>query len=444
MSTEDELLETIETEEAIQKAPAKPKKEWQPNKTFKLTKEQKIILALLSMLIPTVVFVLIPILARNHYTNRLNIPSEIFLSTPQKISLPETTNVNKVYNINLNGYDFPIPDNFSPSRIDENSITFRETLRADARRIYITANPHTQPLNYSKLGISRWFLPRNTFQFVQLILNATWHPIRLMFKAQYYTIEGLNSKIYQCNFGNSYSGFVYPSAGQEGYMARAFNKGGPGYFDYHIKDPVNPPTLNEWLNHTSKIRPLELISEKPDQAGASKHNLHSLIQLSRDGENENEILSIGLSEYFRTKSPEWLIPVLEILSNRGYYPDLIAMHQRFNKYFLANPTKAVLWENIMDKAVDKILKIDLDVYETSKELAIYCKNLSDLEIDELELRIVVTDYYGQTNSFLTHVVKAGKILPGFEKNAIVRIPKEISIRDSKLVSHQVTKLLFAE
>lgn len=227
-------------------------------------------------------------------------------------------------------------------------------------------------------------------------------------------------------------------------MARAFNKGGPGYFDYHIKDPVNPPTLNEWLNHTSKIRPLELISEKPDQAGASKHNLHSLIQLSRDGENENEILSIGLSEYFRTKSPEWLIPVLEILSNRGYYPDLIAMHQRFNKYFLANPTKAVLWENIMDKAVDKILKIDLDVYETSKELAIYCKNLSDLEIDELELRIVVTDYYGQTNSFLTHVVKAGKILPGFEKNAIVRIPKEISIRDSKLVSHQVTKLLFAE
>lgn len=441
MSEKDTNQETITSNPAT-----KQKKAWQPKQSFKLTKEQKIILLIMAMLVPTVIFVLIPIVARNHYTNKLNIPREIFLSAPQKIQLPTTTTINNLYTINLNGYKFPIPDNFSPSRISENSIEFRETLRADCRRIYITANPNTQPISFTKLGISRWFLPRNTFKFLQLILNSNWHPIRLMFKAQYYTIEGLNSKIYQCNFGNSYSGFVYPSAGQEGYIARAFNKTGSGYFDYHIKDPVSPPTLNEWLNHTTKISPLEITSELPNKAEASKHNLHNLIKLSReaDPENENELLSIGLSEYFRTKSPEWLIPVLEILSNRKYYPDLIAMHQRFSKHFEANPEMAVLWENIMEKAIDKILKIDLDVYETSKELAIFCKNLSNLEINQLELKIIITDYYGQTSSFITPVVKAGKILPGFEKNNVIRIPREISIRDSKQVTHQVTKLLFAE
>ncbi len=421
---------------------SKPKKQWQPTKRFSLTKEQKIILGLLIILIPLIVFILIPIIARQHFTKHLNIPSEIFLSTPQKISLLDNPVLGTPYNVNINGYEFPIPEDFTPARIGPNHIELRKTHRADTRRIYITANPATQPLKYTKLGISRWFLPKNTFKFMQLILNSTWHPIRLMFKAQYYTIEGLNSKIYECNFDNNYCGFVYPSAGQEGYMTRAFSKDGSGYFDYHIKDSVEPPTLNEWLHHTSKIKPLaKTESNKADESGL---NLHSLIKQAKDRNNENAVLSASLSEYFRTKTPEWLIPVLEILSNREYYPDLIAMHQNFNKHFEQNPELAALWDNVMDKAIDKILKVDFDVYETAKEMTIFYKNLSNLEIDRLEFEFSVVDYYGQISKFKTAVVKAGRVLPQAEKNTTIKIPADVRVRGAKQITHKVTKLLFAE
>lgn len=438
---ENELI-VSEEKETIKESHKAPKKQWKPDAGFTLTRLQKAILGTILVSLPLFFFIVLPIIARNHFPSFLKIPADIFLTTPQKITLTETGSIGSVYKLNINGYEFSIPQKFTPSKITEDGIDLTDSTRSDCRHIYLSSDLEQRLIKYSKIGIGRWFMPNKANDFMDTILNANWHPIRLMFKAQFYAHEGLNSKVYESYFGKTHKGYIYPSPGQKGFLARAFNTKGPGYFDFHIKDPVNPPTLKEWINYASKIRPLENIPDKPIQSLKSEYDLESLIDLAIKSENESEILSITLNEYFRTKSPKWLIPVAQIMLNREYFPDLIDLHQQHIKSFEGNKELTKKWDNIKDRAVEKILKIDVDPYDRLKELNVFCKNLTKLEIEELLLEITVTNALGKDKTFNSSLTTAGRILPNLEKKLIVKVPEDITLVNAQKITAKVMQVVF--
>ncbi|MDD3000473.1 MAG: hypothetical protein PHF29_01825 [Candidatus Riflebacteria bacterium] len=438
---ENELM-ISEEKETVNKPQKAPKKQWKPDERFALTRLQKALIGTFLISVPLFFFIILPIIARNHFSNFLKIPPEIFLTTPQKIVIKDSGTIGSIYKLNINGYEFSIPQRFTPSKINENGIDLTDSTRSDCRHIYLSSDMEQRTIKFSKIGIGRWFMPNKANDFMDIILNANWHPVRLMFKAQFYAHEGLNSKVYESNFGKIHKGYIYPSAGQKGFIARVFNTQGPGYFDFHIKDPVNPPTLKEWINYASKILPLENIQDKPIQTLKSEYDLESLIDLAIKAENESEILSVSLNEYFRTKSPEWLIPVAQIMLNREYFPDLIDLHQQYTNSFEQNPELSKKWENIKDRAVEKILKIDIDSYDRLRELNIFCKNLTKLEIEELLIKITVTNALGKEKSFNSSLITAGRILPSLEKKVIVKVPEDITLVNAQKITAKVMQVNF--
>jgi hypothetical protein len=150
------------------------------------------------------------------------------------INLESTGEMPVSYKVNINGFEYKIPQNFTPVKVGPDSVEFSIAPRREARRIFILGRSTSPEFEFTTTGIARWFMPRSMQNYLQTILRASWHPVRLMFKAQFFASEGITNKIFEARWDAHHRGFIFPILGEIGYMARVFRTNKAGYFEFTI------------------------------------------------------------------------------------------------------------------------------------------------------------------------------------------------------------------
>ncbi|EKD84134.1 MAG: hypothetical protein ACD_39C00221G0003, partial [uncultured bacterium] len=234
---------------------AKKKKNWQSDEEEGLAPWQKAALIAVLTFVPFMLFVVIPMLARDHYSKTLKLPEEVFLKAPEEINLVSTGEVGATYKVTINETEFKIPEAFTPTKISRDRIDFKPSSRREARQITILAQKEARTIQFTKTGFARWFMPSSMQLFLQTILRATWHPIRLIFKAQFFATEGITGRIFEARWDVHHRGFIFPVSGDKGYIGRVFRTNAPGYFEFMVLDSVAPVSLREWVNLAMRIKP---------------------------------------------------------------------------------------------------------------------------------------------------------------------------------------------
>ncbi|MDD2997641.1 MAG: hypothetical protein PHV05_01195 [Candidatus Riflebacteria bacterium] len=418
----------------------KKQKDWKPEEESKLSRLQKGIIAAAISFIPFLFLVILPIMARENFSSNLIVSRDIFLSAPEQINLSSSEAIQPTFKLNIKGVEFKIPDTFTPVRITDDSVEFRIEPRHDSKCIYVCSRPYENTIKYAEEGLARWFMPTSLQEYVEKILNATWHPIRLMFKAQFFASEGITGKIYQADWDANHHGYIFPVKGDRGYLGRIFRDKNQGYFEFLVADSIHHVSLQEWMNLAIRIKP-PLPSENETTASISS-DINFLTEEASIPAKQNQILSFALSGFFKTSSVEWLIPVARVMQQRKFYPELLDMHKQFFKDFSRDETWKAAWKNMFDSTVKQIITTDIDPENLNREIKIYCKNLTALEIGQVWLRITVKSTDDSEKSFVAPLLKQSRLIEDQEKEIFLQLPEDISLANKASVYSNVVQIDF--
>jgi len=421
----------------------KKKKNWQPEQEEGLSRRAKAIIIAVATFIPFMLFIVIPMITRDHYTKTLKLPPEVFLKAPEEINLVSTGEVGAVYKVTINETEFKIPESFTPVKIGRDRIDFKPSPRREARQITILAQKEARTISFTKTGLARWFMPTSMLHFLQAILRATWHPIRLVFKAQFFATEGITGRIFEARWDAHHRGFIFPVSGDKGYIGRIFRTNDAGYFEFMVLDTVSPVSLREWVNLAMRIKPPSDLASATLPAMHGANSIDSLIEKSAIPEREPEILSIALTSFINTRNPAWLIPVSLVMENRGFYAELIDLHKQFINRLDDESSYKNFWNQIFNRALNKIIKLEIDPQLHLRELNISCLNLTHLEITQVLLKITVKSRVSGERSFTSELLPHGRLYEQQEKDIIIRAPDDISLADVESIDYQILRLDFA-
>lgn len=404
---------------------------------------QKLIIASAVSFVPFFFLVILPMLSRDHYVKELKIPEDIFLDSPQMINLVSTSEVPATYKVNINGFEFKIPEKYTPRRINKDNAEFTIEPRREARQIFILGQNVTKNIEFTSTGFARWFLPSSLLGYLQTILRATWHPVRLMFKAQFYAAEGINSKIFEARWDAHHRGFIFPTPGSKGYLGRVFRTNKAGYFEFALIDSVHPVTLREWVNLAMKIKPPSDNDLPPDPFSPGTTSFSSLTEMAEIPEKQGNVLGNALSEFYRTGQPGWLIPVARVMEERKYYRELIELHKQYLSQFPGDSSLRSSLNEIFDRTTRKMLQIDIDPQLGLREMNVHCENLTDLEMTQVWLRVSVKSRLSEEKSFVTALMPHGRLYPNQTKQISIRVPDHINLSESESIEHRINQIEFS-
>jgi len=420
----------------------KSKKKWQPDEEA-MPRWQKLVIAGTLSFIPFFFLVILPMLSRDHFVKELKIPAEIFLGSPQLINLVGTSEVPATYKVNINGYEFKIPDSFTPTRINKESAEFSIEPRREAKHIFILAQKDAKTLDFTKSGFTRWFIPSTLQGYLQTILRASWHPVRLMFKAQFYAAEGINAPIFEARWDAHHRGFIFPTPGNKGYLGRVFRTNDIGYFEFSYKDSIHSVGLRDWVNLAMRIKTPSDGDLPPDPFSPGTASFGQLSELAEIYERQGHVLGTAMSEFYRTQQVGWLIPVARVMEERKYYRELIELHKQYLTSFPGDSSLRSTWNEIFDRTTRKMLAIDIDPQHRRREMSVHCQNLTDLEITQVWLRIAVTSRLAGEKSFIIALMPHGRLYPNQEKQISIRVPDHINLSDSESIEHRINQIEFS-
>lgn len=421
-------------------------------KAAKIAKIKKIAIWTTAILLPIVIFVVIPLYCRNHFVQTLKISEDIFLSSPEEVNLVSSSELGPCYRIKINGYSFSIPNEFTPSKIDYNEAEFRIKSRSEGRFIFLRSERRTRTMNFNSQGVTKWFLPTETRKFLPMILNANWHPFRLLFKSQFFASEGITSKIFKAKWDLNHEGYIFPTTGNEGYLGRIFRQKGDGTVDFLVSDSVNNVTLRDWVDLAMKIAtPAQVDSDYNDNEELTPEELKSKIDdlavKALDPEYQAEVLGQCLNEFYKSKVPVWLIPVAIVMEARGFFPDVLDLVEQdiVQGYKNEAPDYYMpMWNELIDKAVAESIAIEIDPQQGLRELNIYCKNLTDLDINQVYIRIDILSNLNVKQSFIVPLLSQSYLRNREEKHIQVKCPDDISIANAVEITHRVESLEFTK
>ena len=420
----------------------KKKKNWQIEEEERFTPAQKAVFVAIASFIPFLLFIVLPLLARDHYTKTLKLPEEVFLKAPEEINLVSTGEVGATYNVVINDTEFKIPEAFTPIKISRDRIDFKPSTRREARQITILAQREARTIQFTKTGFARWFMPASMLDFLQTTLRATWHPVYLIFKAQFFAVEGITSRIFEARWDIHHRGFIFPVSGGKGYIGRVFRTNEPGYFEFMVLDTVAPVSLREWVNMAMRIKPPSDVASASPQIIPGANSIEGLMEKAAFPDQEPLVLAAALSAFYRTYKTGWLIPVAMVMENREFFAELIELHQQFlNRFEIDSPYKAA-WDQIFNRAVNKIIKLEIDPQLHLRELNVSCLNLTHLEITQIWLEIVVKSKTIGDKTFTAPLLPHGRLYEQQEKDIIIRAPDHISLAEADSVDYRIMRLDF--
>ncbi len=408
-----------------------------------MSRRAKAVIIAIATFIPFMLFIVIPMITRDHYSKTLKLPPEVFLKAPEEINLVSTGEVGAVYKVTINETEFKIPVAFTPVKISRDRIDFKPSPRREARQITILAQKEARTIKFTKTGLARWFMPASMLQFMQTILRATWHPIRLAFKAQFFATEGITGRIFEARWDAHHRGFIFPVAGDKGYIGSIFRTNDAGYFEFMVLDAVSPVSLREWVNLAMRIKPPSDLASATLPVMHGANSIESLIESAAIPEREAEVLSVALTSFFHTRNPGWLLPISLVLENRGFFAELIDLHRQFITGFDAESPYKNMWDQIFNRTLNRIIKLDIDPQLHLRELNVSCLNLTHLEITQVLLKIKIKSRISGEKNFTAELLPHGRLYEQQEKDIVIRAPDHISLADAESVDYQILRLDFA-
>ncbi|HAE40676.1 MAG TPA: hypothetical protein DCG57_18895 [Candidatus Riflebacteria bacterium] len=421
----------------------KRKRNWQAEEEEGLEPWQKAVIIALATFIPFMLFVVAPMIARDHYSKTLKLPEEVFLKAPEEINLVSTGEVGDTYKVLLNETEFKIPESFTPTKISRDRIDFKPSSRREARQIIILAQKESRTIQFTNTGFARWFMPSSMQLYLQTILRATWHPIYLLFKAQFFASEGITGRIFEARWDVHHRGFIFPVSGGKGYIGRVFRTNNPGYFEFMVLDSVAPVSLREWVNLAMRIKPPSDLASATLPASYGNNSIEALIERAALPEREPEVLSTALTLFYHQWLPGWLLPVATVMENREFFAELIELHQQFANSFEPDSPYKVLWDQLFNRALNKIIKLEIDPQLHLRELSVNCLNLTHLEITQVWLKITIKSRISGNKSFMAELLPHGRLYEQQAKDITIRAPDNISLADAESVDYQITRLSFS-
>jgi hypothetical protein len=192
-----------------------------------------------------------------------------------------------------------------------------------------------------------------------------------------------------------------------------------------------------------RIKPPVNDSDIPDQYSPSALSQITLAEMADDTAREGEVIGTALSEFYRTRQPGWLIALAKVMENRKYFSELIDLHKQYLGYFPADSKQLSTWNEIFDRSTNNMLKIEIDPHLRLRELNVYCKNLTNLEIGQVWIKIQVKSRTGDEKSFLAPLLPHGRLYGEQEKNVTIKAPEHISLSESSSIEYRIPRIEFA-
>ncbi|RCK81703.1 MAG: hypothetical protein OZSIB_0837 [Candidatus Ozemobacter sibiricus] len=373
-----------------------------------LSRHQKIMLLSAAAFVPFFLFILLPLLTRNHLITTLKLPPEVLLASPLTLRMAPSGDPTPTMRLTLDGVTIQIPRAFTPVIIQPRMVTFRNNPRRISRTISMSVASHVPRLDLKNSGAISLFVPDDMRDFLEVILWATWHPIRLYCKAQFFVTQGIAGSFFRTDWDAHHTGFVFPTPGNTGYLARIFAADRSRYIEFAMFDETDPVKLDRWTDVAITLQP-------PPPAGAAATaappsgpplSLATNIGLATNEEAAPTVLQDCLNEYFRTGSASWLLPVGLVMEDRGFYRDTIALCKQALPRMQERPQELALWSDLFERSVKKILKIEVDPHLELDQVNVYIRNLSKFPVRRIRLSITCADATGE-RQFTTTVQESG-------------------------------------
>lgn len=380
-----------------------------------LTIVQKVILSALVAFIPFFFLILLPLLTRNHLITTMRIPPEVLLGTPLRLNMGLSEDPQPTLALQMNGVKFQIPRNFTPVGFGNNVVTFRNNPRRISRTISISVQKEPPRLDLRTSGIIGLFMPSDLRPFLEKSLWATWHPVHLYCKAEFLVTQGIGGSFFITDWDAHHSGFVFPTPGNTGYLARIFSDAEDRYIEVAYFDETDPVKLANWVDVAVRVKPPFESGETPAPAPAPRApSLAAMIGQVANEETAPFAMQDSLNQFFQTGSASWLLPCGLLMENRLFFRETIDLCKKALPRVKEDKQMTALWRDLFDRAVKQILKLDIDPHLDLDQVLIYGKNLSQFPVRRIRLRITCLDAAGE-RTFSAMIQEAGTMQPQDEK-----------------------------
>lgn len=418
---------------------AKKQREWKVEEK-KISPLTKVLISAAVAFVPFCLFILIPYLVKNHIVNKMNLSEKLIFAAPERVSLVATGDIPATMKVVIHGFTFHIPKTYTPVRVMPDIAVFRINARRISRTISIAARRRQSMLTLQDSGVIQWFMPSEPLEFLDTILHATYHPVRMLCKAHFFASEGIGSKVFETAWDTNHRAYIFPTSGGSGYVGRIYRTDGDGYYEFSVVDEVEAVTLREWVDLAMKLKPPEAYVPQTENQGNSWASITQTIDRANASESGlNEAVETSLNRYFATMNRSWLIPIATAMEKRGYYNELIQFYRSNIAWARQQPKQLAVWNDIFERTLAQVLKIEVEPHLALNQVNLYCKNISDFAIRRVVMKVMLSGKEGD-RSFETLILDNDTLLPGVEKMFAIEPPPNCFMRSTKSITARVVDL----
>lgn len=379
-----------------------------------LSRNQKILLGGVATFIPFFLVIILPLLTRNYVLKTFNLQPEVLLASPLTLKMAPSGAPIPTLRLVMKGMAFQVPRIFTPVRITPTLLTFRNNPRRISRTISVSIIPEPPRIDLRHSGALSWFLPEATRDFLQLVLWATWHPVRVYAKAQFLVNQGIGSSFFRTDWDAAHEGFVFPTPANSGYIARIFAGEHDPYIEFSMFDETDPVNLETWTDVAITLKPPLPGAASPTPVASRPLSLASSIALTANEETAHQVLQDFLNQFYLTGNPSWLLPVGLIMEHRMFFREAIALCKQAIPQLAERPQEVALWRDLFDRAVKQVVKVDVDPHLELDQVNVYVKNLTKFPLRRIKLHITAADAAGE-RTFSATVQEVGAMQAEDEK-----------------------------
>lgn len=411
----------------------KGKKEWKPVVESTMPWWKKTLIAAGLAFFPFLLGVILPIVTRNHIIKNMKIGEDLVNNPPEEFNLVSTAEPASSYQVICRGVGFNIPRTMVPVRVNPESVIFRRSPRPIARTLAFTRQKFPPPVNTASLGLLRFFIAEEGRTYLEDALYATWHPIRLMCKANLISSQGITSRIFKTQFDDDHTAYVFPTKGNSGYIGRIFSQRGTGYTEMAYFDETTAVTLRDWTNIAKEV------DFAPVTGGAEAEKLQGpalaeFVEQAKLGKMfDHVIIETALNQYFATGSESWIIPLAYVMGRQGYLRELIEMQREAVGSIKDDPGLRAHWNQILEETLQTILQIEVDPHLTQNLLVMTCANKGRFALRQLVLRLTLVYPDGVEKQFKQTLFLQGTLQAGSANNLEFPPPEGFSVRGVKAI-----------
>jgi len=417
----------------------KQKKEWAPEEVVPWPLWKKALLTAILAFIPFFFGVILPMVTINHIVTKMKLAEEILLGKPDPIHMVYTAEPPPSMLLRMGVLQARVPRGWMPVQVGRSHVLLRQSPRRVARSIFLQAWPETPPVDLSSVWLFGLFIPDEPVQYFDTILWSTWHPVRLMCKANFLVSQGIAARFFEALMDDKHRAFVFPTPGNTGYTGRSFQtkhhmSGECSYFD-----EVHAVTLRDWVNLAMGLKFLPPVGSTGNKADTVKTPLEELLRRSAANGSPWEIVEESLNGYFATGSSSWMLPLTRVMAQQDYIPEAISFIRRYSPDARGTDL-APQWNELLNTIVSGLIKVDLEPHLQLNKFVCHIENTSRLPLRNLRLQFSLTLRIIDGEHFRTFTrtfFHEGQLRPGLTESIEVTPPHGIFIHGAKNLAYQI-------